>query len=377
MIDQALQHCAVIGAAGKMGRGIAQLILQLMTQEKLRRPGEDFRLDLIDQDIKGLEQTRKYLRAELQRFAEKNINSLRALVKDDPKLISNEEVIQAFINAGMDCLWLSDQLQDASLVFEAIVEDVEAKVELFQQLKTICSEQSLFFSNTSSIPIQYLADKSGLQGRLVGFHFYNPPPLQSLMESVYPSDSKGVVVAKELAERLGKVVVEANDVAGFIGNGFLMREIQFACSLAEEGGHAAIALLDELTRDQLHRPMGIFQLADYVGLDVCVRIARIMTDFLGKSVTAPLVEQMVAQNILGGQNPDGSQKEGFFRYEGRKPVAVYDQKEYRPLPEGKAPPEWKQRFLEQEAVIVQKLVEDGVAKSLEDVKLVLEKGFHH
>lgn len=426
MLNDDLKKVAVVGAAGKMGRGIAQLLVQEMARLDaeqtgyMRKGGYSLRLIDLDEDL--LNSLKSELRFPIRTFAEKSINALRRFFHGNPKLVSNEEMIEAFVERAVDMIHPDSDISAAKnsrLVFEAIVEDFESKVNLLSQLKKICREDAYYFTNTSSIPIGVLGEKSGLSGRLIGCHFYNPPIVQQLVELIPPRDAdpRLVPLAKELAIRLGKTVVVAKDVSGFIGNGHLIREIEEACRLVETVNCTdkieAIAFVNHLTQTWLLRPMGTFQLLDYVGIDVCQNIMTIMKQFLGLTFQPGLVEEMFRRGKWGGQNPDGTQKEGFFAYEGRRPIQVFSIKKnaYVPIPEQVFPSwgvrTWKdlhkdknkerfikdylkelfrsdskeaklaQQFLMKSREIAHDLVEQGVAESIDDVNTVLMDGFYH
>lgn len=414
-------NIAVIGAAGKMGRGIALILLQrLALQEAETRGtiGEKARLHLVDLDIESLYELTRYFRPHLTRFAEKSINALRQAFSSRDDLIENGEMIEAFALGALSLLRPTDSLKhlsDVELVFEVIIEDFDAKVELFRQLKEECPDNAYFLSNTSSIPIGELAEASGLQGRLAGAHFYNPPPVQELLELIFPDtvDPQLKALCEEITAQLGKTAVVSRDVAGFIGNGHFLKEVDAACRLyerlKEKDSHIhAILMVESVTRDFLIRPMGLFQLVDYVGLDVVKSIAHIM-----ELPFPPFLQKMVEKGQLGGQALDGSQRPGIFRYEKGRIAAVFDPDTGRyiettedapavPFPEGHLP--WKQmkthpdqidryekeldaadspeaqlarQFLATSREIAQNLVDEKVSRSLSDVHTVLKKGFYH
>lgn len=429
MLDHALQSVAVIGAAGKMGSGISLLLLQEMARLEVSTTGRvgsgTYILTLIDPNTDGLPGLRTYLRAQMTRSAEKQINALREYYKDNPKLVSNEEIIEAFVQGSLDCIRLEgdlSQAKSAHLVFEAIVEDLDIKTKVFSQLRDTVSEDTVFFTNTSSLPIGILANACGLDGRLIGYHFYNPPAVQKLLE-IIPAEGNAesfVQMADELAKRLGKIVVYSKDVAAFIGNGHFVREINEALNEVEalQSSHSqveAICMVDQITRILLIRPMGIFQLFDYVGVDVLHRVMQIMNRYLGLTFNQGLMDQMVAAGRIGGQHPDGSQKDGFFQYKGHAIDKVYslEKQDYVDLPgdligeipEGHLP--WKtmgknklrdellktyfrnlfelktpqaqlaSQHLLKSRDIARELVADGVARSIEDVNTVIMNGFYH
>lgn len=429
MLDNALQSVAVIGAAGKMGSGISLLLLQEMARLEATSTGRvgsgAYTLTLIDPNTDGLPGLRNYLRAQMTRYAEKQINALREFYKDNPKLVSNGEIIDAFIQGAMDCIRLEGDLtqaKDAHLVFEAIVEDLDIKTKVLSKLRETVSDSTLFFTNTSSLPIGVLANACGIDGRLIGYHFYNPPAVQKLLE-IIPAEGNAknfIELADELAKRLGKIVVYSKDVAAFIGNGHFVREINEALNEVQalQASHSqveAICMVDQMTRTLLIRPMGIFQLFDYVGVDVLHRVMQIMNRYLGLTFNQGLMDQMVAAGRIGGQHPDGSQKDGFFQYKGHAIDKVYslEKQAYVDLPgdligeipEGHLP--WKsmskhkqrddllktyfQNLFEMKTPqaqlaaehliksrdIARKLVEDGVARSIDDVNTVIMNGFYH
>lgn len=433
MIDEALKNVAIIGASGKMGRGIALLLLQEMALIR-EGSGGAVHLHLIDANREGLDSLKPYLKTHLTKFAEKRISFLRTLYSGDPSLISNEEMIDRFVNRALECVNCASCLeaaQGSALVFEAIDETVEVKAALFSKLAKICGSETFFLSNTSSIPISLLNERADLKNKIIGCHFYNPPPVQKLLEIIAP---KGVdpclkKIADALGERLKKTIVYSSDTAGFIGNGHCIPEALYAFKKTRELAkelplHQAIYLLNYITETYLIRPMGIFQLIDYVGIDVCKKITIIMQTYLvDGTLQDPLLDQVLSLGMRGGQHPDGSQKEGFYSYKGKAIEGYYDfeKKEYSsfcegdwreetrallgPLPEGHAPwkalvkdPEKEQKlacyfahllkgnsygeflakeYLFQSIAIAKKLVDDGVAESLGEVSRVLKTGFYH
>lgn len=434
MLDDLLKKVAVIGAAGKMGSGISLLLLQEIARCEADLTGfvgsGSHSLILIDSSPQSLFSLRLYLNAQITKYAEKNINALRGYYARDPLLVSNEEIIRAFVNGAMECISFETEVErakDASLIFEAIIEDIDAKVQLYKQVQSVSRTKPFYFSNTSSIPISLLNERCQLDGRLIGYHFYNPPAVQKMLEIVVPEpiDPQFYNMALELAKRLHKSVVQAHDIAGFIGNGHFIREVLFACNqarqLAKEQGiplYKAIYLINQVTQEYLLRPMGIFQLVDYVGIDVCQNIMRIMSQHLPDIKPDPLIDAMMVSGIKGGQYPDGSQKNGFLQYQKHALTGVYslENREYMPLtaeiiallgPMPKEHTSWKalqndphkkerlkqhfealeqvdtlgaklaKAYLSNSRAIAQGLVNSGVATKLEDVEAVLREGFFH
>ena len=164
---------------------------------------------------------------------------------------------------------------DSHLIFEAIAENPDLKTSIFKKINENSEGEPWFFTNTSSIPIARLNDSANLNGRILGFHFYNPPAVQRLVELITIPGNSAVMIdfAKAYAKNLRKVLVPSNDVAGFIGNGHFMRDALYGISEAEKltekfSFAQAVYIVNKVTQDFLLRPMGIFQLIDYVGVDV-------------------------------------------------------------------------------------------------------------
>lgn len=406
MLDDLLTKVAVIGAAGKMGSGISLLLLQEMTRLALVRPGE-YTLYLIDTNQSALSGLRQYLHSQIIKHVDRHYDGDKSFIAKAMEIIQCESTIESAKNSH--------------LIFEAIVEDVEIKSKV---LKQIGNKEAYYFSNTSSIPIYVLNEKAQLNHRLIGCHFYNPPAIQRLVEIIpeREGDYRLTDLTFELAHRMNKIVVESRDVAGFIGNGHFVREILYATEQTRELSSEmplinAIQDVNKVTQEYLIRPMGIFQLLDYVGIDVAKKILGIMRTYLeDDSFQDELIDKMNQQGILGGQHPDGSQKDGFFQYEKGRIKGIYslEAKQYVDMPKngilGKLPQghhSWKelvkdpdkdaklknyfkhlfqehtfggrlaQAFLMETQDIARKLVEDKVAHDIRDVDKVLEYGFFH
>lgn len=429
-LDRRLAKVAVIGAGGKMGSGISLLLLQEMSWIELSKTGQlgsgVFQIELIDQSEKALSGLYQYLKSQLRRHAEKMIQKLREFWKHDPSLVSNGEMIDAYIDRTLAMARLGKEFSAASdsfLIFEAISEDFQAKISLFNLIESFNRSSPWYFTNTSSIPIHALAEGGNIKGRLIGFHFYNPPAVQKLVELIIPQEDPQnlKLFGETLGRRLNKIVVDSRDVAGFIGNGQFIREILYALSEVEKKGNSlneSIHFYDTVTRDLLIRPMGIFQLIDYVGLEVVTQIMSVMEQFLpDPSFKASLLDQFLSKGIKGGQFPDGRQRDGIFSYREGKPVAIFsfETNDYQPLQDlssrlGTYPPSWKRwkefqkekdlergiqnyfkelfasqtagavaarAFLSHSRAISDQLVKDGVAEKLDDVSTVMKHGFFH
>ncbi len=435
-LDDRWQSVAVLGAGGKMGSGISFLLAREMTLQKLNpeSAGRTYRLYLIDVNPEALEGLQQYLKKQAGKFAQKQSDRLREIYRKRGSELSEDALITQFTRDLMGLLRPTTRLEDAAdahMVFEAIIENIEIKARVFQQLREQCPETTVFFSNTSSIPIKLLNQKAGLEGRLIGFHFYNPPAVQKLVEIIIPEPVRPELpeLAYALGRRLGKKLIPSNDVAGFIGNGHFMRDglhaMQEVQRLQGEFHFVqAVYIMNRVSQDFLIRPMGIFQLIDYVGLDVFQSILNIMNPYFPEEqLHSGLIDELVARGIRGGQYPDGRQKDGFLKYEDGKPGAIYNPEtgKYLAFAEGNWKSEadarlgalprtwapWKAllkdpdrdsrlsqyfqqlkqmntlgaqltlRYLRRSKEIGEKLVADGVAQSAEDVNGVLMHGFYH
>ena len=427
-----LSNVSILGAAGKMGSGI----LLLMAKElfDLSRQNEnnniEFRLNAIDLSEEGLQGVMKYVEKQTRRAGERKPENIRKYFTDQE--LSDEELVSSYVSGVLSLIHPTTDLSvamESTLVFEAASENKELKVEILSEINSNNKFTPWFFTNTSSIPIQYIDENANLGGRILGFHFYNPPAIQKLVELITTNETKEEVVelAHKLAGRLRKVIVPSNDIAGFIGNGHFMRDALYGISEVERLGNEmdfveAVFLVNTLSQKFLIRPMGIFQLCDYVGLDVVQFIMKVMDPYMkGENLSSSLLDKMVNLGIKGGQNPDGSQKDGFLRYETGKIAGVYNihtgsyvdvlpiktfvneqlgslPASYKPWKEILSDPE-KEKVLEiifselkqmntvgselgvkyalNSKYIGLKLVEDKVANSENDVNKVLLTGFYH
>jgi 3-hydroxyacyl-CoA dehydrogenase len=429
-----LEHVAVLGAAGKMGSGIVLLAALEMADLSLDPANKDreFVLNAVDVSSKALAGLTKYLRDQVLRVAEKKAVALRRVYADRADLVENEEIIRQYIEDVLAVVRPTTRLEaayEAGLVFEAVNENPGLKVKLLSEIKAHATKEAWFLTNTSSIPISELDAKVGLDGRIIGFHFYNPPAVQKLVEIIQAGTTRPELAefAAQFAKKLRKTVVPSNDVAGFIGNGHFMRDALYGIAeverlAADHGFVEAVTMVNRVSQEFLIRPMGIFQLVDYVGLDVCRFILGVMDERLpGRGLHSPLIDRLVEAGVLGGQYADGSQKDGFLKYEKGRPAGVYDPeaKAYVPLAEVAArcderlgPPPvsgrpWKAviampdkagyleayfrelrglKTLGAELAVAYGrkakeiglgLVKDGVARKDEDVNTVLLTGFYH
>jgi len=431
--EERLQHVSVLGAAGKMGSGILLLTALEMADISLKpeNKGKAFVLNAIDVSDEALAGLMRYMKVQVLKMAEKKAGMLRTLYADRNDLIENYDIIDEYVFYVLSLVRTSTRLEaayDSRMIFEAIKEDPELKISIFSRVSANNLNNPWFFTNTSSIPITQLDEGSNLGGRIIGFHFYNPPAVQKLAEIIKAKSTLKEVEAFALAyaKNLRKIVVPAYDKAGFIGNGHFMRDILHATAevdkLCKEMPFTeAVYLVNRISQDYLVRPMGIFQLIDYVGVDVCSYIMSVMDAHQkGEGLHSPLLDKFLAEGVKGGQFSDGSQKDGILKYEKGKPVAIYDlgKKTYQPIAEFQAaadpklgslpaPPSWKsvvgnkskdevltayftglqkatglgaelaRAYFRRSREIAKNLVTAEVAYSENDVNTVLLTGFFH
>ncbi|MDP2335487.1 MAG: 3-hydroxyacyl-CoA dehydrogenase family protein [Bacteroidota bacterium] len=339
-----IQNVAVLGAAGKMGSGILYLSTLYISQIALapENRNKTFTIYAIDQSQERLNGLLKYTRDLLLKWAEKNTVWLRSAYRERTDLIENCEIIQEYMENAMALIKPTTRIESAfesTLIFEAVIENIELKTHLLGAIKKNNPLNPWFLTNTSSIPIEVLNAKAQLEGNIIGCHFYNPPAVQRLIEVIELKNGNKELVdwVNDFGQMLDKVMVPANDIAGFIGNGFFMRDLLFGIEkinqLQPEFTFAeSVLLIDTLTRDFMLRPMGIFQLTDYVGIDVCSFILKVMNNYLPEELHSEILPELLEKKISGGQNSDGSQKAGLFTYAKGKIEMVYDLPSGRYIP---------------------------------------------
>jgi len=335
--DERLQNVSVLGAAGKMGSGILLLTAIEMTDLSLKpeNKGKLFILNAIDVSQEMLSGLMKYVRSQTLKFAEKKMVWLRAAYADRKDLIENGEIINEYINDVISIIRPTINIEAAyhsNIIFEAASENQELKKKLFTQIDQNSLYKPWFFTNTSSIPIKVLNKDSNLSGRILGFHFYNPPAVQKLVELITITENSREMIdfAENFAKSLKKVVVPSNDYAGFIGNGHFMRDALHGIGevnllMKNYSFVESVYMINKVTQDFLVRPMGIFQLIDYVGIDVVRFIMNVMNPYYkDENLHSDLLDKLFEMGVKGGQNADGSQKDGFLKYEKGKPVSIFD-----------------------------------------------------
>jgi len=335
--EDKLQNVTILGAAGKMGSGILLLTAVEMTNLSLKPENKDktFVLNAMDLSDEGLHGLMGYLRTQVRKIAEKQTVALRKAYANRADLIENGEIIDQYIFDVMNTVRPTTAIEVAyksNLIFEAVSENPDLKVKILSQIDQNNPNKPWFFTNTSSVPISLIDKNANLDGRVLGFHFYNPPAIQKLVELITTDNTLAEMkqFALDYAKGLRKIVVPANDVAGFIGNGHFMRDglhgISEAVALSTNYSFPeAVYMINKVTQDLLVRPMGIFQLMDYVGIDVMKFIMQVMNPYMqNENVHSDVVDTFNDLGIKGGQMSSGAQKDGFLKYEKGRPVAAYD-----------------------------------------------------
>jgi len=204
------------------------------------------------------------------------------------------------------------QVSDCDFVVEAATEKFDIKAEIFRDLDRICRPEVVLASNTSSISITRVAAVSGRPQKIIGMHFFNPVPVMKLVEVIrgLATTQETIETVRDLALKLGKIPVEVNDAPGFVSNRVLMPLLNEAMYAVMEGV-ATPEAVDEVFKLGMAHPMGPLALADFIGLDVCLDIMRVLQDGLGdpKYRPCPLLIKMVDAGWLGKKSG-----RGFYKY---------------------------------------------------------------
>jgi 3-hydroxybutyryl-CoA dehydrogenase len=276
-----IKTIGVIGA-GTMGNGIAQVFAQ-----------HGFSVRLVDLAQPPLDRARATIEKSLGKFVEKG--KLTAADRDAAL-------------GRLSTTTTIDHLADADYVVEAIVEDADAKRELFAGLDAITRPDVILSSNTSSISITLLGAATKRPDKVLGMHFMNPVPLMQLVETIrgQATSAESMRVVSDLCARLGKTAVEAADYPGFIANRVLMPMINEAIYAVMEGVGTPEAI-DQVMTLGMNHPMGPLALADFIGLDVCLAILNVLHDGFGdpKYRPCPLLRRMVAAGHFGRKSGQG------------------------------------------------------------------------
>lgn len=275
-----IQKIAVIGA-GTMGSGIAQVAAQSGYEVVLK-------------DVKE-----EYVKAGFAKIKErlvKRVGEEKLEIFEKDRILSNIKTTTSL----EDC-------KDADLIIEAVIENEDLKKKIFKELDTICNDDTVFTTNTSSISITRLAEITKRPERFAGMHFMNPAYAMKLVEVVkgmHTSDET-VNIITAVAEIMGKIPVVVNDFPGFVSNRVLMPMINDAIYCLHEGV-ASRESIDNVMRLGANHPMGPLELADFIGLDTCLAILEILHAELGEKYRpCPLLRKMVAGGKLGRKSGEG------------------------------------------------------------------------
>jgi len=296
-MDQQINKVAVIGA-GTMGNGIAHVFAM-----------NDYQVTLIDISAEALDRAIQTISKNLDRMVHK-------------EKINEDQKNRTLVNIKTQTE-LKSGVTDADLVIEAATENEAIKLKIFQEIDQNAPAHAILASNTSSISLTRIAAATQRPSQVIGMHFMNPVPIMKLIEVI-----KGYTTSQEVCDRiiavsesLGKIPLEVKDFPGFIANRILLPMINEAIIALHEGV-AGVREIDGIMKLGMAHPMGPLQLADYIGLDVCLAILKVLQDGLGnpKYAPCPLLVNMVTAGKLGVKSG-----EGFYSYgHGTKELIVAD-----------------------------------------------------
>ena len=293
-----MKNIAVIGA-GTMGNGIAHTFAQ-----------SGFKVQLIDISEASLKRGMDTISKNLDRMVAKE----KISEADKAETLSN---ISTFTN-------IEEGVEYASLVVEAATENLDLKLKIFKQLDQACGDDTILATNTSSISITQIGAVTSRPDMVIGMHFMNPVPIMKLVEIIrgYNTSNEVTNTIMELSKQLGKIPTEVNDYPGFVANRILMPMINESIETLYNGV-AGVQEIDTVMKLGMAHPMGPLQLADFIGLDVCLSILNVMYDGFKnpKYAPCPLLVNMVNAGKLGVKSG-----EGFYDYsESRKAEKVSQQ----------------------------------------------------
>ncbi len=285
-----MKNIAVIGA-GTMGNGIAHTFAQ-----------NGFKVQLIDISQESLEK------------------GLATITKNLDRMITKEKITEADKESTLGNISTFTSIREgveyAGLVVEAATENVTLKLKIFEELSDACPEDTILATNTSSISITQIAAVTNRPEMVIGMHFMNPVPIMKLVEIIrgYNTSDEVTHTIMEMSKTLGKVPVEVNDYPGFVANRILMPMINESIETLYNGV-AGVTEIDTVMKLGMAHPMGPLQLADFIGLDVCLSILNVMYEGFKnpKYAPCPLLVNMVMAGKLGVKSG-----EGFYNYDESK-----------------------------------------------------------
>lgn len=293
-----MKNIAVLGA-GTMGNGIAHTFAQ-----------SGFKVQLVDISEDSLKQ------------------GVATISRNLDRMVAKEKITEADKATTLDNISLFTSIEkgvkDVSLVVEATTENIDLKLNIFKQLDVACNADTILASNTSSISITKIASVTSRPDKVIGMHFMNPVPIMKLVEIIrgYSTSDKVTDTIMALSRTLGKVPTEVNDYPGFVANRILMPMINESIETLYNNV-AGVEEIDTVMKLGMAHPMGPLQLADFIGLDVCLSILNVMYDGFKnpKYAPCPLLVNMVMAGKLGVKSG-----EGFYDYsDSRKAETVSKQ----------------------------------------------------
>ena len=279
-----MKNITVIGA-GTMGNGIAHVFAM-----------KGFKVNLVDVSEPALQKAIQTISGNLDRMVAKE----KITAADKENTLANLSTFTNFEHSA-----------NADLVVEAATERVDLKLKIFTELDQICNPDTILASNTSSISITKIAAATKRPDKVIGMHFMNPVPVMKLIEVIRGYATSDITTAiMSLSQQLDKIPVEVNDYPGFVANRILMPMINEAIYTLYEGV-AGVNEIDTVMKLGMAHPMGPLQLADFIGLDVCLSILNVLYDGFGnqKYAPCPLLVNMVTAGYLGVKSG-----EGFYSY---------------------------------------------------------------
>ena len=281
-----MKNISVIGA-GTMGNGIAHTFAQF-----------DYKVQLVDLSENSLKKGIATITKNLDRMIAK-------------ERITEEDKLRT-LNNITTCTSLQEGVEYAGLVVEAATENLELKLNIFRDLDKFCPDNTILATNTSSISITEIAAVTTRPEMVIGMHFMNPVPIMKLVEIIkgYNTSQETYEIVKVISEKLNKTPVKVNDYPGFVANRILMPMINEAIETLYNGV-AGVQEIDTVMKLGMAHPMGPLQLADFIGLDICLSILNVMYDGFKnpKYAPSPLLVNMVTAGKLGVKSG-----EGFYDY---------------------------------------------------------------
>ncbi|MBT4869364.1 MAG: 3-hydroxybutyryl-CoA dehydrogenase, partial [Polaribacter sp.] len=285
-----MKNIAVIGA-GTMGNGIAHTFAQF-----------NYNVHLIDISEESLER------------------GMKTIVKNLDRMVAKEKISEADKKKTLQQIKTFTSIKEgakiADLVIEAATENAVLKTGIFKELDAVCSEETILASNTSSISITQIAAATNRPDKVIGMHFMNPVPIMKLVEIIrgYNTSHEVMETIVALSKKINKTPVEVNDYPGFVANRILMPMINESIETLYNGV-AGVNEIDQVLKLGMAHPMGPLQLADFIGLDVCLSILEVLYDGFKnpKYAPCPLLVNMVRAGKLGVKSG-----EGFYDYSQNK-----------------------------------------------------------